>query len=83
MPGLKVKRDGFDVLAEAQTIRAEIDWCAFRLRISTEYVRPLADLTRKLEKIGCRESVFVMANTSSRARWRRLLTSSVSLVRQS
>ncbi len=63
--------------------QSQTDWWVFSPRISTEYVRPLADWTRKLEKTGCRGSVLVMTNTSSRARWRRLLISSASVVRQS
>jgi len=44
---------------------------------------PLGDLTRKLEKIGCAASVLVMCSASVRARSRRLLISSWSVVRQS
>src|ERR1035437_1635575 len=51
-------------------------------RISTEYVKPLPDRTQKLEKIGWRGSVFEMRNFSVRARSRRRLISSSSVVRQ-
>src|ERR1017187_9692528 len=58
--------------------------CRWRTsRTSTEYVRPLPERTRKLEKIGWRGSVFEMRNSSVRARARRRLISSSSVVRQS